>query len=728
MPVVRTVPGGGSRPVADSNEADYPVSVSLDLRKSDLCGPTGVIHFDFQTANQKDFVGTWNIHMSVLKNGVMVHQHFYPNLNVPSSAPSFDFNLTSFWTGVWCAAEPANAGGLDFAFEVTFTLPNGGTTVRRIGTAPEGFVPGLNNDYRCSCDTTPPSRTEPKLEHAGNIKGCGNGEICFNYVLPTNGGTTGTAVIDLVIFQNGSPVHTISSGPFGAQDNGFNCFIIQPSAFPAPFNPALGGFDFVANATFTLGNQVTTRSLGRGPDGMQDGVNNDWRVECPPPLTTPSLTLEPTSSNCGKGELCFKYAFISGAGSTGSLTLAIYQDGNPNPVSTMPPIQLSSAHQTLCIPIDPAVIPGLDPSKGFDWVATGTFTQGGQSQTLHVGSSPNGHVEGKNNDYARSCEQPGVCCDPRTNIFKDGDFERRDDFESDYASASLDQLLPGTYSVAHLDKLEKACSNWQLSKECRQTKDFVDQVLVVNGLTNQAPGTTHRIFASRIELPEKIDYSICFHYLPLQNCCFNVSAVPVLHVVGNHGNDVLLENYTDTATGCGHTVSARVKGGGVYDIEIYLPADGNGDGNDLIIDNIIVSPIHKAPAALAHFDDLDQLLNNGSIKVMPANGNPVASPYQWVWECFDITGLPLNPNNVLPQSAVFIGSSAVNAPDHTFTGLNPSHQYWIRMVVWSDCETKVAKREIYGSDESLLRKADTGPAEEVSLANRAAEPVFTRQN
>lgn len=117
-----------------------------------------------------------------------------------------------------------------------------------------------------------------------------------------------------------------------------------------------------------------------------------------------------SSTHCGAGNVCFDYALPTakdpqGNPITGSISIAldIYQNG-------VLLTQLSSGTLTggdsYCFAIDPAAIPGINPSLGgFDMVATGTFAiTGTPLGHLTVGTKPDGLTPGQNNDYQIACK------------------------------------------------------------------------------------------------------------------------------------------------------------------------------------------------------------------------------------------------------------------------------------------------------------------------------------
>lgn len=126
----------------------------------------------------------------------------------------------------------------------------------------------------------------------GDSKHCGKGSICFDYELPhatvtspTTGApitVTGVVEIKLDILQGGSVIHTFTSGPLTTGNR--YCFAVDPAAILG-INASLGGFDFTASGHFSITTSAGTTNLGtqhigRAPDGMILGTNNDYRMAC----------------------------------------------------------------------------------------------------------------------------------------------------------------------------------------------------------------------------------------------------------------------------------------------------------------------------------------------------------------------------------------------------------------------------------------------------------------
>lgn len=400
-----------------------------------------------------------------------------------------------------------------------------------------------------------------------------------------------------------------------------------------------------------------------------------------------------TSTKCGKGQVCFNYTLPTSQNAAGNvtgtavITLGIYQNGSLLQTLQTNPATLSGG-TNVCFPIDPATIPGLNPLLGFDLCADGVFTLIPNVLPLTVGTAPDGRIPGLNNDYndPRDCPDPPAvacgCC-PGKNLVTEGDFEHEGEIHSDYHRVELDSLLPGSYSVADVGVIGKACSNWTVPKKCKEA--FYDNVLLVNGLTSQPAGSTSVIWEQSVVLPslagvKESEYRLCFHYLPLPQCCFDIPAKPYILV---NGRPISPGDACDEVTDCGHVYSATFKSGpGPVNIQIVLPEDGFGDGNDLLIDNISLVPLGKVPAGLVSFTLVEGPVSGNVYDVTFTAPVGLTTPYTWEWDLYEAD--PANPTT--PANFTWVSPSGTpNAPTGTFTGLDATKLYWVRLRVKSDC-------------------------------------------
>lgn len=441
------------------------------------------------------------------------------------------------------------------------------------------------------------------------------------------------------------------------------------------------------------------------------------------------------STTCGKGKLCFNYTLPHAANAAGNvtgtavITLDIYQNGTQ--ITLTPPLDSGTLNSgtSYCFNIDPANIPGLDPAAGgFDFVASGTFTLGTNVQTMTVGTVPDGRVAGPNNDYKIVCDGTQVadaCCLGK-NLVPNGTFDP-DGVKphSEYHPAEggkIENLVPGSYILTKPGEIGKACSNWALPAACAGTNDFSGYVMVVNGLTSQPAGSTSIIYDQHLDLPkpptgEKAEYRICFRYLPLPQCCFNIQAKPSVVVQGK-GGPIPLTNVSDTDTGCGHQFAATFQApAGSVNLQIILPSDGQGDGNDLMISNVSVAQLVKVPLAALLFTYMAMPGTGNTYDVaLTAPAGLTNPPYTWVWELW--------PPGATSASQTIGG----NVPTTTFTGLAASTSYVFKLKAWSDCNSLSGSKQTWSFDPTVPKpkKAQAKPVEDpnpepVTLAEEPAE-------
>ena len=113
------------------------------------------------------------------------------------------------------------------------------------------------------------------------------------------------------------------------------------------------------------------------------------------------------ADTCGVGKVCVDVTVPKIGTATGQATAAldIWQNGIKLTTYNSATI---SADGKVCFPINPATIPGLDLTKGFDFSAQASMTIMGTSGTYVLptkllGAGPNGTLPGRNNDYTPAC-------------------------------------------------------------------------------------------------------------------------------------------------------------------------------------------------------------------------------------------------------------------------------------------------------------------------------------
>ena len=330
----------------------------------------------------------------------------------------------------------------------------------------------------------------------------------------------------------------------------------------------------------------------------------------------------------------------------------------------------------------------------------------------------------KNNDYQIKCgEEPPkadpCCANSGKNIFLNGTMDVRAEAPgSRYEFVTVGQptpLLPGRVTLTNVESIEKICSVWQLPPACKKTKDFSGGVMVVNGLTNQATGQTTAIVQEKISLPKPDvgdlgEYRVCFRYLPLPSCCFNVAPKLTVVVKKADGTPIAVTNISDAPTGCGNLYSASFKAPqGAVIFEILLAEDAKGDGNDLMIDNVSIRLLPAVPNAARLFNLSAADAGGGNYHItLTAPASLTNPPYDWAWE---VTDLATNLTTTVGGNVASTDFGSMN-----FVG---SKQYLFKLKAWSPCHALSGSKQTW-SFAPNARQVQQQPEEDTN-----PEPVKT---
>jgi hypothetical protein len=125
-------------------------NISYDCEGSTHCGP-GQICFDYSLPTTKDasgatITGSVTITLDIFQSGALLTQLTSPTL---TSGSSYCFNIAP-------ASIPGInlfLSGFDFAATAAFAIGSTSLGHIKVGTAPDGVKPGLNNDYQIACRT-----------------------------------------------------------------------------------------------------------------------------------------------------------------------------------------------------------------------------------------------------------------------------------------------------------------------------------------------------------------------------------------------------------------------------------------------------------------------------------------------------------------------------------------------------------------------------------------------
>jgi hypothetical protein len=343
-----------------------------------------------------------------------------------------------------------------------------------------------------------------------------------------------------------------------------------------------------------------------------------------------------TSTDCGKGKVCFDYTLPSAGGNTGQvvINLNVLQNGQVLHTLTSGPLNGGTSH---CFTIDPGTIPGLSTTLShFDFAATGLFTLGTSTTPKSEGIAPDGITAGVNNDYKVSCDEG--CC-PAPNLITNGNFELGNGgFNSAYAfdagAYTAAAVTPGEYAVMNATQAAAVSSAWNATNHgsCAPSGKF----LVVNGASGQTGSKL--AWSQTVPVQPGKEYRFCANFRNLPQCAFDVKPkieIRFTSVTGANLTSVINANATNACDWVQETRHLVIPAGVVLlTTEIWLDETGLGDGNDLAIDDISLQQMQTASNALVQLNIASSNLTatTYNLSATPQNGQPIG----FAWELCEL--------------------------------------------------------------------------------------------
>lgn len=182
------------------------------------------------------------------------------------------------------------------------------------------------------------------------------------------------------------------------------------------------------------------------------------------------------------------------------------------------------------------------------------------------------------------------CCDESDNLVINGNFEFGDTgFSSDYTQNSA--TYPGEYDVSNSAAAFGTAVTDHSFCEDPNLYSTNDRYLLVNGRTTQPSGTQSVVWEQTISNidPEK-EYRLCANFKNLPQCTFDI--LPEITIATSSGYTTTAVINTDASDPCDWQMeSFCFQAEEEVTIRIILNEDGNGDGNDLAIDDISVQEL-----------------------------------------------------------------------------------------------------------------------------------------
>ncbi|MGB0879579.1 MAG: LamG-like jellyroll fold domain-containing protein [Polaribacter sp.] len=183
-------------------------------------------------------------------------------------------------------------------------------------------------------------------------------------------------------------------------------------------------------------------------------------------------------------------------------------------------------------------------------------------------------------------DEGAYCCEGE-NLVENGNFESGNTgFTSDYIQSTT--TYPGEYDVT----TTATNFNAKVSDHsfCEDPTEYAnnDQFMVVNGKTQQPGGTTSVIWEQTISIQPEKEYKFCANFKNMPQCTFSITPEVQIEINGQlFGWNTINTDETDPCnwqkiSECFTGENDQVK------IKIHIKECGNGDGNDLAIDDISV--------------------------------------------------------------------------------------------------------------------------------------------
>lgn len=370
-----------------------------------------------------------------------------------------------------------------------------------------------------------------------------------------------------------------------------------------------------------------------------------------------------------------------------NITLDIYQSNSVVNTITSPTISGSNYSFTL----NPADFPNQTPGTCYDLVATLTFditTPSGvvtvtQTSSKVVGGVQDGETPGINNDVC-FCEDPispdgAFCCDDE-NFVTNGNFEfGATGFTSNYSQTAT--TYPGEYDVTTTAAAFGASVTDH--SYCTDPVAYInnDLFMVANGKTQQSGSSV--IWEQTITgLEQGKRYKFCANFKNMPQCTFDI--LPVISMEGGSVSSGAQTINTSAGNPCDWQLVSLdfVASGSSETVRILLDETGNGDGNDVAIDDIYVGVMGDPDLAITVQHDGTNNTVTGSLNTITTTDDDLhGSCDEYYWFVAETTSYPAisidwssfaygnNASSMLPPAASVPGSSwnlTTNFPGYPF--------------------------------------------------------------
>lgn len=306
------------------------------------------------------------------------------------------------------------------------------------------------------------------------------------------------------------------------------------------------------------------------------------------------------------------------------------------------------------------------------------------------------------------CDSTVYCC-PGPNLVRNGNFESGNAFfGSQYSfqpSLTANGVLPGQYNVVNSSQALGISPQWLADDHTKCINGTNSRFMVVNGRTTQPLNTTRIIWQQTVSVTPNKQYKLCVNLKNMPQCSFDVLPRVRLEVNGQ------FTPWTTISTAAGlcnwqlldlcFTANAQQA-----QVRIHLREDGQGDGNDLAIDDISVQEKQNPNLSITvqHQGNPKQVVGSlnslsNSDDVLQNDICKLQNRYYWfVYEVGSFPALTIAPNSFawasntggfntqLPGTAIPAGAWGLTTtfPGYTFAS---NKLYLVGLYVPSCCQS-----------------------------------------